>query len=125
MVDTSKRALASGAGAGLAAAFITPIAGVLFVIEELDHDFSSVSLGPAIVGSVSAAVTTRFLYGDFFTLHFASKSGTGLEMIPFYILVSILAGICGVFQRGILWALDFSTKQNVSTASLVLVLLLV
>lgn len=107
-----KRAVASGAGAGLAAAFNTPIAGVLFVIEELDHDFSSVSLGPAIVGSVAAAVTCRLLYGDYFTFHFQSEGGIDLELMPFYILLGIVAGVVGLyFQKSILFALDvYKTK---------------
>ncbi len=103
-----KRAMASGAGAGLAAAFNTPIAGVLFIIEELDHNFSSVSLGPAIVGSVTAAITCRMLYGDFFTFHFQSNIGLELEAVPFYIILGIVCGIIGVyFQRSIVKSLDF------------------
>jgi chloride channel protein, CIC family len=107
-----KRAIASGAGAGLAAAFNTPIAGVLFVIEELDHDFSSVSLGPAIVGSVCAAVTCRLLYGDFFTFHFQSEGGVNLGAMPLYIFLGILAGLMGtLFQRSIIYFLDFYKKS--------------
>lgn len=106
-----KRAIASGAGAGLAAAFNTPIAGVIFVIEELDKNFSSVALGPAIVGSVSAAVTCRILYGDFFTFHFQSGVGAGLAELPFYALNGVFAGIFGVyFQRSVLWSLDFYNR---------------
>lgn len=107
-----KRAIASGAGAGLAAAFNTPIAGVLFVIEELDRNFSSLALGPAIVGSVSAAVTCRILYGNFFTFHFQSEQATNPFQLPFYIVLGILAAIFGVyFQRSILWGLDFYKKH--------------
>lgn len=112
-----KRAIASGAGAGLAAAFNTPIAGVLFVIEELDHDFSSVSLGPAIVGSVCAAVTCRLLYGDFFTFHFESDSGVNLSVMPLYILLGVIAGFMGtLFQRSIIYFLDFYKKHFKSLA---------
>jgi CIC family chloride channel protein len=106
-----KRAIASGAGAGLAAAFNTPIAGVMFVIEELDKNFSSTALGPAIVGSVSAAITCRVLAGDFFTFHFQSDMSVGLAELPFYALNGVLAGIFGVyFQRSVLWSLDFYKK---------------
>jgi CIC family chloride channel protein len=106
-----KRAIASGAGAGLAAAFNTPIAGVMFVIEELDKNFSTTALGPAIVGSVSAAITCRILAGDFFTFHFQSDLGVGLAELPFYALNGVLAGIFGVyFQRSVLWSLDFYQK---------------
>lgn len=108
----SKRAIASGAGAGLAAAFNTPIAGVLFVVEELDHDFSSIALGPAIVGAVTAAVTCRMLYGNYFIFHFQSDPVVNLSSMPIYILLGILCGVMGVvFQKSILLSLDFYKKK--------------
>lgn len=108
----TRRAIESGAGAGLAAAFNTPIAGVLFVVEELDHDFSSFALGPAIVGAVSAAVTCRLLYGDYFIFHFQSDSGVELALTPLYIALGIIAGIFGfLFQKAILKSIDiYKTK---------------
>jgi CIC family chloride channel protein len=83
----------------------------MFVIEELDKNFSSTALGPAIVGSVSAAITCRVLAGDFFTFHFQSDMSVGLAELPFYALNGVLAGIFGVyFQRSVLWSLDFYKK---------------
>ncbi len=106
-----KRAVASGAGAGLAAAFNTPIAGVIFVIEELDKNMSSLALGPAIVGSVSAAVTCRLLYGDAFTFKFESTHVTDLWSLPLFIFLGVLCAIFGVyFQRSILWSLGAYEK---------------
>lgn len=106
-----KRAVASGAGAGLAAAFNTPIAGVIFVIEELDRNMSSLALGPAIVGSVSAAVTCRLLYGDVFTFQFESDHVTGLLGLPLFILLGVICAIFGVyFQRSILYSLNTYEK---------------
>ncbi len=106
-----KRAVASGAGAGLAAAFNTPIAGVIFVIEELDKNLSSVALGPAIVGSVSAAVTCRLLYGDMFTFQFDSEQVTGLWGLPLFIFLGVFCAIFGVyFQRSIIWSLNAYDK---------------
>ena len=106
-----KRAVASGAGAGLAAAFNAPIAGVLFVIEELDRNMSSVALGPAIVCSVSAAVTCRILYGDFFTFHYEAASVTGLLGLPLFILTGIICALIGVkFQEAIILGLDAYEK---------------
>ncbi len=109
-----KRAIASGAGAGLAAAFNTPIAGVIFIIEELDRNFSSVSLGPAIVGSVAAAFTCRMLYGDFFTFHFQSNCPVTVVTLPMFVVLGVLCGIFGTyFQRSALFSIDFyRTRLN-------------
>ena len=102
-----KRAIASGAGAGLAAAFNTPIAGVMFVIEELDRNFSSLSLGPAIVASVSAAMTCRMLYGDFFTFHFQCDCPVNAVTLIAFIALGIFAAIAGTyFQRSVLVSSD-------------------
>lgn len=61
-----------GMGAGIAAAFNTPIAALFFVFEELLSDFSSKALGGMVVGVVIAAIVERSLLGDMaaLTVHF-------------------------------------------------------
>ena len=53
-----------GMGAGIAAAFNTPIAALFFVFEELLADFSSKALGGMVVAVVIAAIVERSLLGD-------------------------------------------------------------
>ncbi len=53
-----------GMGAGIAAAFNTPIAALFFVFEELLADFSSKALGGIVVAVVIAAIVERTLLGD-------------------------------------------------------------
>ncbi|HYM11614.1 MAG TPA: chloride channel protein [Bryobacterales bacterium] len=55
---------AVGAAAGLAAAFNTPIAAVLFVIEEVLAGWRAGVLGSIVLASVSAAVVVRWFLGD-------------------------------------------------------------
>ncbi|MCY7393382.1 MAG: chloride channel protein, partial [Leptolyngbyaceae cyanobacterium CAN_BIN12] len=61
--DHQRQLIAAGAAAGLAAGFDAPIAGVLFVIEELLHDVSSLTLGTAILASFTGGVVSRVLSG--------------------------------------------------------------
>ena len=53
-----------GAAAGIAAAFNTPISGVLFVMEEVLADWSANAIGSIVLAAVSAVVTMRAFLGD-------------------------------------------------------------
>lgn len=53
-----------GAAAGIAAAFNTPITGVLFVIEEVIGRWTAGILGSVVLAAVSAVVVERWFLGD-------------------------------------------------------------
>ncbi len=113
--DYRRQLIAAGAAAGLAAGFNAPIAGVLFVVEELLQDLSSLTLGPAILASFVGAVVSRLLGGDGIDLNLEmtaqpSTSFSAVE-IPFYLFLGLLAGVLGsFFQRGVLGGLTFTNK---------------
>ncbi|HEX2999775.1 MAG TPA: chloride channel protein, partial [Armatimonadota bacterium] len=62
--------LACGAGAGLAAAFNAPLAGFLFVIEELQHELSLTTYGTALIATLVADLMTRAFIGQSPSFHF-------------------------------------------------------
>lgn len=69
----TKVLVVSGATAGLSAAFNTPIAAVVFTIEEILGELNTKYLGPIIVTSVVASVTSYKLFGNsstFIPLHY-------------------------------------------------------
>jgi chloride channel protein, CIC family len=113
-----RQMIAAGAAAGLAAGFNTPIAGVLFVVEELMRDISGLTLETAIAASFTGAVVARILSST--DLHIplnatltvvdATQQGSfTVEEIPFYVLLGILAGVLGgIFNRGIICGMKFS-----------------
>ncbi|MBE9116832.1 chloride channel protein [Lusitaniella coriacea LEGE 07157] len=111
--------IAAGAAAGLAAGFNTPIAGVLFVVEELSRDMSSVTLEIAILASFTGSIVSR-LWGSAdlnLTQEFFEHSAETLfnpQEIPFYLLLGILAGLLGnSFKYSILKSLEFYRNLNV------------
>lgn len=53
-----------GMGAGIAAAFNSPISAIMFVFEELLDDFSTKALGGIVIAVVLAAAVERTLLGE-------------------------------------------------------------
>ncbi|WP_016952810.1 chloride channel protein [Anabaena sp. PCC 7108] len=105
-----RQLIAAGAGAGLAAAFNAPIAGVLFVVEELLQDVSDLTLGTAILASFIGAVVSRFLGGRSLDINLGATAPTSflIQDIPFYVILGVLAGLLGaLFNRGILSSMTF------------------
>lgn len=114
-----RQMIAAGAAAGLAAGFTTPIAGVLFVVEELMRDVSSLTLETAIVASFVGAVTSLLFQSNDLNLAHHLRGGPplhfGVSEIPFYLLLGILAGGLGaLMNRGIIVFTQIQRQWNVS-----------
>ncbi|MFN6465354.1 MAG: chloride channel protein [Nostoc sp. DedVER02] len=116
--DHRRQMIAAGAGAGLAAAFNAPIAGVLFIVEELLQDLSGLTLGTAIIASFIGGVISRLLGGGSFDLNLQltqSSSQFSIPEIPFFVLLGILAGLLGaLFNHGIIFSIKFYRKLHIS-----------
>ncbi len=111
--DYRRQLIACGAAAGLAAGFNAPIAGVLFVVEELLHDVSGLTLGTAIIASFIGAVVSQLLGGDSLNLNLREyQTSFAVKEIPFYILLGILAGLLGAFfSKGVMANLQFNRRS--------------
>lgn len=104
--DYRRQLLAAGAAAGLAAGFNAPLAGVLFVVEELLQDASGITLGTAILASFIGAVVSRLLGGhglQFFSTLPQETVSLTVQELPLVLLLGIAAGLLGgLFSRGVL-----------------------
>ncbi len=116
--DHRRQMIAAGAGAGLAAAFNAPIAGVLFIVEELLQDLSGLTLGTAIIASFIGGVISRLLGGGSLDLNLEltqSSSQFSIPEIPFFVLLGILAGLLGaLFNRGLIFSIKFYRRLHIS-----------
>ncbi|MGX7351806.1 voltage-gated chloride channel family protein [Enterococcus canis] len=97
--------VSSGASAGLAAAFNAPIAGLLFVLEEVHHNFS-----PLVwLTSFAAAISANFVSLNFFGLKPVLAVGQvdplPLKYYGFLVLLGIFLGILGWGYQKVLLAL--------------------
>lgn len=113
--DHQRQLIAAGAAAGLAAGFDAPIAGVLFVIEELLHDVSSLTLGTAILASFTGGIVSRILAGPNLNLGIdqSIQAVSFLpQEIPFFLVLGILTGVfAAFFNRSIVTSLQFSRRH--------------
>lgn len=99
--------LTAGAGAGLAAAFNAPMAGVMFCLEELTKSFSPLVLMATIASTVTATVITQFAFGGAPVFHFPELLQTPLTDLWLMIPLGFIVGIMGVgFNKGLFVALD-------------------
>lgn len=100
--EYQRQLIAAGAAAGLAAGFNAPIAGVLFVIEELLHDVSSLTLGTAILASFIGGVVSLMLSGQSLTSVIPTIQFSAQE-IPFLLLLGLLVGcFAALFNHSVL-----------------------
>jgi CIC family chloride channel protein len=106
-----KALIAAGAGAGLAAAFNAPLAGVMFVLEELAGKFTPVVLVASFLASVSADVVGRVLTGEMpvFPLH--AMPAPNVRSLPAALILGVVCGLGGViFNRCLLKSLDWYAR---------------
>ncbi|MEJ1976783.1 MAG: chloride channel protein [Acetobacteraceae bacterium] len=94
--DAHRALVLAGGAAGVAAAFNTPLAGVVFAIEELSHSFEARTSGTVLTAVIIAGITTMALLGNY--TYFGSTSA----QLDFGIgWIAVLAcGVCGGLAGG-------------------------
>jgi chloride channel protein, CIC family len=103
--------VAAGAGGGLAAAFNAPLAGVIFVLEEIQKNFAPGVFSATFLASVTADAVSRLLFGQTAVFRTDAIAQPPVGALPFFVLLGVLAGLLGVaFNRGLLAALDLAGR---------------
>jgi H+/Cl- antiporter ClcA len=93
-ITTERRMLSSGAGAGMAAAFNSPLAGTMFVLEELHHTFDKSLLCMSIVACIVADYTSKLFFGQDTIFNYDSVNFP-LRYYWILVLIGALLGLCG------------------------------
>lgn len=108
----------TGAAAGLAAAFNTPLGGVVFAMEELAkihiRHFRTALFSAVII----AGLTAQALLGPYLYLGYPDVKGAQLSLFLFVALSAAVAGVCGSLMCKLIlkimhWKRAFNTFQTV------------
>lgn len=92
--------LCAGAGAGLASAFNAPLAGLLFILEELQQKLDRFSLVVAFSATISASLVCRLLLGQTPIYSLKMMAYPDLRLVFWCLLFGIFIGFVGLaFNR--------------------------
>jgi chloride channel protein, CIC family len=96
--------LAAGAGAGLATAFNAPIAGAVFVLEELVQRFEHRIAIAALGASATAIATARVFLGEAPDFHVGALNYATAETRPLFFVLGAVAGLRAIAYNRVLLA---------------------
>jgi len=105
--------LAAGAGAGLATAFNAPIAGAIFVLEELVRRFDTRIAIATFGASAGAIAISRIFLGEQPDFAVQLQAYSGFATVPLHLALGVIAGLLGVaYNRTILGTLAATDRLD-------------
>jgi len=107
----------TGAAAGLAAAFNTPLGGIVFAIEELTKTHISFFKTALFSAVIIAGLTAQVIIGPHLYLGYPNAEGTSLYFFMALLIVAIVAGItasimCKIILKIFKWKKRFKITAH-------------
>jgi len=87
--------LACGAAAGIAGAFNSPVAGMIFAIEILLPEFSIPAFIPLLMAAATASVVSRLIYSE--PLFHLVTDDWEFRALLFYLLLAAIVGLFSIY----------------------------
>ncbi len=117
--------LATGAAAGLSAAFNSPLAGILFIIEEMRAQFryNLISIKAVFTGVIMSSIVFRVFNGEGAVIEVGKLTNAPVNTLWLYLVLGMIFGVVGpLFNTLILRAQDmFQRIHGGNTTKWVLV----
>lgn len=86
-----------GAAAGIAGIFKAPIAGMLFTLEVLMLDLTTVSVMPLLISAITSATIAYIYTGFSFEFFFTQSEDFLTSRIPLVIVLGLVCGIASLY----------------------------
>jgi H+/Cl- antiporter ClcA len=116
--------IVAGAAAGLAAAFNTPLGGIVFAVEELSRTHISFYRTALFSGVIIAGLAAQAMLGPYLYLGYPDVSGTSWYIFFPIIIVAIIGGLGGSYMcHLILKVLRWKSRTFTKTSQHLLFLL--
>ncbi|MEA3450435.1 MAG: chloride channel protein [Bacteroidota bacterium] len=95
----------------ISAIFKAPITGIIFALEVIMIDLTTLSVIPIVLASVTASLTSFWFTGNNFLYNLDFVPAFELSEVPIYILMGIITGFFGLFFSKIYnWFVRFFSK---------------
>ena len=86
-----------GAAAGIAGIFKAPIAGMLFTLEVLMLDLTTVTVMPLLIASITSATIAYVYTGYEFEFFFVQSDAFTAVKIPFVLILGVACGLVSLY----------------------------
>ena len=107
------RLILVGSAVGITAAFNAPLAGVIFVFEEINHGFDKTLVFIALVSAIVSDFISKIIFGQTTILNFPVLN-IPLESYWMLVVLGIIIGILGyIYNRGMIRSSDLVGKLKI------------
>lgn len=110
---SKRNMIMTGAAAGLAAAFNTPLGGIVFAVEELTKTHISYFKTALFSAVIIAGLTAQALFGPYLYLGYPAVNNLSVYIFSGVIVVALASGFAGsITSKAMLWFMNRKKRLN-------------